>query len=60
MIDSLIENTASDTKTKGHIITLQYDICKPISILLHWLMCAPQKKLNIKLKGRSFSLGENR
>lgn len=35
MIDSLIENTVSDMKTKGHIRTLQYDICKPISTPLH-------------------------
>lgn len=35
MTDNLIENTASNTKTKGHITTLQYGICKPISILLH-------------------------
>lgn len=35
MTDSLTENKASNMKTKGHITTLQYDICKPISILLH-------------------------
>lgn len=44
MIDSLIENTVSDRKTKGHIRALRYDICKPIAAPLHWLMCALREK----------------
>lgn len=35
MTDSLIENTVPDMKTKGHITTLQYGICKSISTPLH-------------------------
>lgn len=44
MTDSLIENTGSDMKTKGHIRTFQDDICKPISTRLHSVTCALHEK----------------
>lgn len=64
MIGSLIENTVSDMKTKGHIRTLQYDICKPISLynvnpFTLTNVCPSQEMKHKTKRYKSFCLGKN-